>query len=262
MMLATWARVFVRSSKHVLKPVSPLYKTIDAGLVDQLVPGGRRLLATAAAAKKTTTTKKPAAATKKATTKTVATKKTATTTKAAAAKKKTTPVKKAAAKTTATKKKKAAPVAEKPKKKLKKDLTDEEKLKIKVKALRERALEPPALRPARSQWLAFCQAKFAGTKGSGNSIAKNVNDYMPQWQDEYKNLSDAQRMVCFPNPSKKIDHIVRDRNVSLTYPPHRNSKKNARNLRTKRRKASWTGSTPTPQFRSTMQTSPALSSAK
>ncbi|KAF8422086.1 hypothetical protein EV426DRAFT_718447 [Tirmania nivea] len=174
-MLTPWGRVLTRTAGAL--PFLPAYRTVIP--VGQFIPRG---LATATASKKTTAT-----ATKAAKAPVGETATTSTTTKKAAPKTAVANQKTAAAKEKTAAK--DAETAEKPGRKPKK--TDEEKQKEHVRALLERALDPPEI-PTKSAWVYFLKEKFEGNKGTGEGVAKILQREHASWSNEYKNLTPAQ----------------------------------------------------------------------
>jgi hypothetical protein len=135
---------------------------------------------------------KPTATVKKAVKKTVAAKKPV---KRTAAKKTTAtkkPVKKVAKKPAA--KKKAAPkkrVAAKPKRRVK-ELTDEDRLKLRIKARKAEALEPPHAPKALSAWNVVLAEVMSGDR-NGQSPEQHSKVGIPQAAAKYKNMTPAEK---------------------------------------------------------------------
>jgi len=87
------------------------------------------------------------------------------------------------------KKKAAKPKAKKPKKPVKKVLTDDQKDRVVVKVLKEKALSPPAGLPE-TAWMTMVKDNAALAKGS-----TNINDFSKEMSARYKALSPEEKEV-------------------------------------------------------------------
>jgi hypothetical protein len=216
-MISPLGRVVIRTQAlRAAKPLTIRQFTSASQCLAPAAPATKRATTKAAVSTKvkavapksvSTTTKKAAPVTKKAAA--PATKK--PTAKAVAAKK---PV----AKKAAVKKPKAvAKVVKKPKKVKK---TDEQEQSALIKDLKEKALDPPAIRSTSNKWLTFLGEKFAPYKGSGKSFIDVLSQNKDAWKAEMDALPPAQlqELQARADRNKNINKIALQEWVSSHTP--------------------------------------------